>query len=124
MSDVGELARYIAKGKQLTKEYMHKAFGHLLSLPVEDLGEQVSRVMIKWDVFIDSVALLQERGLIINIVDFNPSRDVMLEWVTKNFVQDLNIKMTQLKVLAKYVFLLVLGKTEDRLRILEETALS
>lgn len=73
--------------------------------------------------FAGRVALLKEHGLIINIVDFNPSRDLMLEWVTKKFIQDLNIEVMQLKVLPKFVFLLVLRKTKDCLKILEETPL-
>lgn len=85
---------YIAKGKVLTNEYMRKAFGHIPSQLVEDLGAQVNKLTINRDVFAGRVALLQERGLIINTIDFNISRDLMLEWVTKKFIQNLSIEVT------------------------------
>lgn len=69
------------------------------------------------------MAKLQERGLIINMVDFNPSREMMLEWVMANCTQDLKVEVTQLKVLARFVFLLVLEKAGDRAKILRETPL-
>lgn len=47
----------------------------------------------------------------------------MLEWVTANFIQSLGIEISQLKVLAKFVFLLVLDKADDRARIIAETLL-
>lgn len=81
----------------------------------------MDRLCISRNVFASRVARLQERGLIVNIVDFNPSRDNMLEWVTANFIQDLGIKITKLKVLAKFVFLIVLEKGSDRDKILKET---
>lgn len=61
--------------------------------------------------------------MIINTVDFNPSRDNMLEWVIANFIQDLGIEMTQLKVLSNFVFFLMLEKGSDRDRILKETSM-
>lgn len=69
--------------------------------------------------FSGRVAHFHERGLIINIVDFNPSRDKMLEWVTANFIQDLGVEVTQLKVLSKFVFMLVLEKGSDCDKILK-----
>lgn len=44
-----------------------------------------------------------------------------MDWLTANFVQDLGVKVTHLQVLAKFVFLVVLGSSEGRKKILEET---
>lgn len=59
--------------------------------------------------------------MIINTVDFNPSREAMLEWITKNFIQGLDIEVMQLKVLAKFFFMIVLKKAEDKAKIIAET---
>lgn len=66
-------------------EYLKKVFSHLPALQVEDLGSQVGKLKITHDVSIGQVVRFQERGLIINKVDLNPSCNIMLEWVTKNF---------------------------------------
>lgn len=79
--------------------------------------------MLNREVFAGHVAQLQERSLIINTVDFNLSRDMMLEWITANFIQDLGVEVTQLKVLTKFMFSLVLEKTTDQEKILHETPL-
>lgn len=76
--------------------------------------------MISREVFAGRVALFKDKGLIINMVDFDPSRDDMLAKVTRNFIQDLGIEVSQLKVLAKFVFLIVLDKAEDCNRVWEE----
>lgn len=102
-------------------EYLRTAFRHILPPPVADLGEQVGKLRISRDVFAGRVALLQERGLVINTVDSNPSCDVMMDWLTTNFVQDLKVEVTHLQVLEKFVFLVVLEKIEDRKKILKET---
>lgn len=116
----GELAGYIETGRKLTSDYLHPALGHISSPPVHDLGVQVGKLSISRNEFVRRVARLQEKGLV-NTLDSNPSRDVMMEWVTANFFQDLKAKVTHLQVLAKFVFLVVLGKAEDRKQILEET---
>lgn len=46
-----ETAKYIAKGKQLTDEYLKSALGHLPLAPKTCLGKQVSMLTIDWDVF-------------------------------------------------------------------------
>lgn len=113
-----ELEGYIEKGRKLLNGYLSSAFGHLPSLPLKD---QVNRLTISRNVFEGRVVRLYERGLIINTMDFNRSRDKMLEWVTTNFIQDLGIEVSQLKVLANFVFPLVLEKGSNRDRILKET---
>lgn len=91
----GELATYIKKGKQLMDSYIKSTFGHLPALPMDDLGHQVNRLTLNREVFAGRVACLQDRGLIINTVNFNPSRDMMLEyWITNFFIQDLKIEVT------------------------------
>lgn len=45
----------------------------------------------------------------------------MLEWITKKFIQDLGVEVTQLKVMARFIFLVVLEKVEDQTKILKET---
>lgn len=102
----------------MTDSFFKSIFGHLPVATVDDLGCQVSRLTLIRDVFAGWVAHLQERGLTINTVDFNPSRDMMLEWVTTNFMQDLGVEVMQLKVLTKFMFLLVLEKASDREKIL------
>lgn len=47
----GEQAKYIAKGKQLSDDYLKTALGHLLASPVASLDKQVSRLIIDRDVF-------------------------------------------------------------------------
>lgn len=81
----------------------------------------MGQLSISRDVFAGKVARLRERGLVINTVDANPSRDVLTEWLTANFVQDLQVEVTHLQVLAKFVFLVVLGSAEGTKKILEET---
>lgn len=54
----------------------------------------MQKLSINWDVFATKMARLQERGLIINNVDLNPSREKILEWITTNFIQDLGAKVT------------------------------
>lgn len=99
-----EAAKYIAKGRQLTDGYLRTALGHLPPPPVTSLGKQVSTLTIDRDVFARRIACLKDRGVIINTVDFNPSREMMLEWITTNFIQSLGIEVMQLKVLAKFFF--------------------
>lgn len=94
--------------------------GHLAVPPEADLDKQVSVLTISREVFAGRVALLKDRGFIINTVDFDPSRDDMLAWITRNFIQGLGIEVTQLKVLAKFIFLIVLEKVEDRKKVWEE----
>lgn len=54
-------------------------------------------------------------------MDFDPSREMMFEWITTKFIQDLGVEVTQLKVMARFIFLVVLEKAEDRNKILRET---
>lgn len=74
----GKLARYIEKGKNLSNEYLALAFGHLPTPSLDNLGDQVDMLSISRNIFARRVAHLQERGLIVNTVDFNLSRDNML----------------------------------------------
>lgn len=85
-------------------EYLQTAMGHLAAPLVAELDKQVKMLMISREVFAGRVALLKDRGLIINTMDFSPSRDDMLAWITRNFIQDLGIEVSQFKVLAKFVF--------------------
>lgn len=64
---------YIEKGKNLTTNYLHSAFEHMKVQSIDALGQQVDKLSIGRDVFAGRVARLQEQGLIINTVDFDPS---------------------------------------------------
>lgn len=81
-----ETAKYIAKGKKLTDEYVKSTLGHLQPPPVTSLGKKVSMLTIDRDIFARRIARLRDRGMIINTVDFNPLREAMLKWVTANFI--------------------------------------
>lgn len=111
---------YLEKGKLLTIEYLRTSMGHLAMPPEAEL-DKVGMLTTSWEVFAGRMALLKDRGLIINTVDFDPSRDDMLAWITQNLIQDLGIEVSQLKVLEKFIFLAMLEKAEDRKKIWEET---
>lgn len=66
---------------------------------------------------------LQERGIIIYVVDFNPSRDHFEAWVDDVLVQNMNITVEQVKVIARFTFLLVVATHEEQDQILAEVPL-
>lgn len=66
----------------LTTEFLRNAFDHMKIRPTEERGQQGDKLKISRGVFAGRVVRLQERGLIINTIDFDPSREMMLEWVT------------------------------------------
>lgn len=60
--------------------------GHMAMPSMAELDQQVGMLTISREVFVGRVALLKDRGLIINTADFDPSRDDMLAWIMRNFI--------------------------------------
>ncbi|CAM6111896.1 unnamed protein product [Calypogeia fissa] len=63
---------------------------------------------------------LQQRGIVLYTVDFNPSRDQFEAWVDDAIVCNMEIKVEQVKVIARFTFLLVVSTAEERDQILTD----
>lgn len=74
--------------------------------------------MVEQNVVASQVVHLQNRGIIMYMVDFYPSRDQFEEWIHEVIGRRMRIAIEQIKVLAKYTFLLVVSKPEEQHAIL------
>lgn len=63
---------------------------------------------------------LHSRGIIMYTVDFNPLRDFFQEWAMDVLGRRMNIRIEQIKVLARYAFMIVVSTHEEQKLILME----
>lgn len=108
--------------KEVTDESLQLTFKGLLAPLVEVLESQCIRTFKANKTLIASkVAHLQQKGIIIYLLEYNPARDVIDNWVDTKLVRDLRVTIKQVKVIARFTYLAVLESHEDQQKVLAAT---
>lgn len=108
--------------KEVSTEDLRKTFAGIPEPPM-DLPEGlcVRTFKMNRDLVVGRVAHLQKRGLIVYLPEYNPSRDVLDNWVDSKLVRDLQVTIEQVKVISRLTYLVVLGSHEDQRKTLATT---
>lgn len=75
---------------------------------------RVESMVVNKNIISSRLIHLQQRGVILYTVDFNPSRDGFKEWVYTKIEENLKISIEQIKVVTWYTFLVVVNKPMDQ----------
>lgn len=111
----------IDAGAHVSDEDLKAQLLHLPRCPPSPSGGmRVETLTVDRNVIASHMAHLQNKGIIMYTVDFNHSRDQFEEWVHEVIRRRMRIAIEQIKVLARYTFLVVGSKPEDQRAILLE----
>ncbi|CAM6117306.1 unnamed protein product [Calypogeia fissa] len=111
-------------GTQLAEDEMRAALAHLKKFRKTVLeGCNVEKLLGDSRVIAGRIAFMKERGVILNTMDLNPSRDSLMQWINQSIIPRLGVNFIQVKVLARSHYLLMMNSSADRLRFLATTPL-
>lgn len=102
-------------GAHVSDEDLKAQLNHLPRCPTTPTpGMRAETLTVNQNAIASRVLHLQNRGVIMYTVDFYHSRDQFEEWVHDTIGRRMRIAVEQIKVLAKYTFLVVVSKPEAR----------
>lgn len=105
----------------MLNEDLREHLAHLPQVPEKPWPGMTYKTLVVDKTIVASRLLhLQNRGVILCTVDFNPSKDYFQDWSFSVVGQRMQIEIEQIKVLSRSTFLIVMSNHEEQKSILLE----
>lgn len=111
----------IEVGEHMSHEDLKSTLANLPKAPKKPkLGMRTETLVVDKKVITNCLMHLQQRGVILYTIDFNPSRDLFESQAYTQIGEKLNIKIEQIRVITRFTFLIVVFDKADQKKLLIE----